>query len=86
MAAKRKAAARKRPAAKKRPSAKKRATKHATGKRELIDTGTNRLYVRRNKRDTSFTEVVDEGRSLAADRRQHAKREVRSGYGDRGDR
>ena len=55
-------------------------------KRELIDTGTNKLYVRRNERGTSFKEVVDVGRSLSADRRQHAKTVARPGFGDRGDR
>ena len=55
-------------------------------KRELIDTGTNKLFVRRNARGTSFAEVVDVGRSLAADRRQHSKRKAKPGQGDRGDR
>jgi hypothetical protein len=35
-------------------------------KRELIDTGTDRRYVRRNKRGTSFVESDDVGRLLAA--------------------
>jgi hypothetical protein len=55
-------------------------------KRELIDTGTDKRYVRRNKLGTSFVESDDVGRSLAADRRQHAKTEVKSGEGDKGDR
>jgi hypothetical protein len=55
-------------------------------KRELIDTGTDKRYVRRNKLGTSFVESDDVGRSLAADRRQHAKTKVRSGQGDKGDR
>ncbi|HSI00566.1 MAG TPA: hypothetical protein VLA02_08195 [Reyranella sp.] len=55
-------------------------------KRQLIDTGTNKLFVRRNARGTSFAQVVDAGRSLAADRRQHAKRVAKPGQGDRGDR
>jgi hypothetical protein len=42
-------------------------------------------YVRRKK--GKFTKSQDDvGRSLAADRRQHAKRKVKSGEGDRGDR
>ena len=41
-------------------------------------------YVRRKK--GKFTKSQDDvGRSLAADRRQHAKRKVKSGEGDRGD-
>ena len=55
-------------------------------KRELIDTGTDKKYVRRNKLGTSFVESDDVGRSLAADRRKHAKAKVESGEGDKGDR
>ena len=55
-------------------------------KRELIDTGTDKRYVRRNKLGTSFVESDDVGRSLAADRRKRAKRKVESGEGDKGDR
>ena len=55
-------------------------------KRELIDTGTDKRYVRRNKRGTSFVESDDVGRSLAADRRTRAKAKVKSGEGDKGDR
>ena len=55
-------------------------------KRELIDTGTNKLYVRRNKRATSFKEVEDVGRSLGQDRRRKAKAVAKRGQGDRGDR
>lgn len=57
-----------------------------TAKRELINTGTNKLYVRRNERGTSFKEVVDVGRSLSADRRRKAKTVAKPGQGDRGDR
>ena len=46
----------------------------------------NKLFVRRNERGTSFKKVVDAGRSIAADKRQKAKRKVPSGQGDRGDR
>jgi hypothetical protein len=55
------------------------------GKRELIDTGTDKRYVRRNKKG-QFKDVVDVGRSLSADRRRKAKTVVKSGQGDRGDR
>jgi ATP-dependent DNA ligase len=54
-------------------------------KRELIDTGTDKRYVRRNKLGTSFVESDDVGRSLAADRRKRAKTKVESGEGDKGD-
>src|SRR5687768_14050646 len=55
-------------------------------KRELIDTGTDKRYVRRNKLGTSFVESDDVGRSLAADRRKRAKTVSRPGEGDKGDR
>ena len=54
------------------------------GKRELIDTGADKRYVRRDKRG-QFKESDDVGRSLAADRRTKAKTVVKSGQGDRGD-
>ena len=55
-----------------------------SSKRELIDTGSDKRYVRRNKKG-QFKESDDVGRSLAADRRQHAKTRAPSGQGDRGD-
>jgi len=55
------------------------------GKRELINTGTDKRYVRRNEKG-QFKDVVDVGKSLAADRRKKAKTSVKSGQGDRGDR
>jgi hypothetical protein len=65
---------------------KKGATRRAAPKRELVKTGTNKLFVRRNKRGTSFKEVEDVGRSLAQDRRRKAKTAAPRGQGDRGDR
>ena len=73
-------------AARKKSSAKKKAARRKVGPRESIDTGTNKLFVRRNERGTSFTEVVDVGRSLGQDRRRSAKKTVKAGYGDMGDR
>jgi hypothetical protein len=52
--------------------------------RELIDTGTDKRFVRRNEKG-QFDEVADVGRSLARDRQQQAKTKVPSGQGDRGD-
>ena len=52
--------------------------------RELIDTGTDKRFVRRNEKG-QFDEVVDVGRSLAQDRQQEAKTKVPPGQGDRGD-
>ena len=53
--------------------------------RELIDTGTDKRYVRRDEHGR-FKESDDVGRSLAADQRQKAEHESRKGQGDRGDR
>ena len=55
------------------------------GKRELIDTGTDKRYVRRDEKG-QFEESDDVGRSLAADRRQKAKTVAKPGQGDKGDR
>jgi len=52
--------------------------------RELIDTGRDKRYVRRDEKG-QFDEVSDVGRSLAKDRQQKAKHEVPAGQGDRGD-
>jgi hypothetical protein len=53
--------------------------------RELIDTGTDKRYVRRDKQG-QFKESDDVGKSLASDRRTRAKTEAKPGQGDRGDR
>jgi hypothetical protein len=58
--------------------------KSAKGHRELIDTGTDKRFVRRNEKG-QFDEVSDVGRSLARDRQQQAKTKVPPGQGDRGD-
>ncbi|WP_293678675.1 hypothetical protein [uncultured Phenylobacterium sp.] len=53
--------------------------------RELIDTGNDRRYVRRDDKG-QFKDVTDVGKSSAADQRQKAKTTVKKGDGDRGDR
>ena len=53
-------------------------------KRELIDTGTDKRYVRRNEKG-QFTESDDVGRSLSQDVRKRAKTTVKPGHGDKGD-
>lgn len=60
------------------------AEKREENKRELIDTGNDKRYVRRDEKGR-FDEVDDVGRSLSQDVRQHAKTTVPSGQGDRGD-
>jgi hypothetical protein len=64
---------------------KTKTAKRGTGKRELINTGNDKRYVRRNAQG-QFKESDDVGRSLSADRRRKAKTKVKPGYGDRGDR
>ena len=87
MAAKKKAAKKStRKKAVKKKAAKKKVARKSAAKRELIDTGTNKLFVRRNERGTSFTDVVDVSKSLAADRRRKAKKVAKPGQGDKGDR
>jgi hypothetical protein len=54
-------------------------------KRELINIGTDKRYVRRNAKG-QFKESDDVGRSLAADRRKKAKTKAKPGQGDKGDR
>ena len=53
-------------------------------KRELIDTGTDKRYVRRNDKG-QFSESDDVGRSLSQDVKKPAKTVVPAGQGDKGD-
>lgn len=53
-------------------------------KRELIDTGTDKRYVRRDDQGR-FTESADVSRSLSADKRRRAENDTKPGEGDRGD-
>lgn len=53
-------------------------------KRELIDTGRDKRWVRRDEKGR-FVESDDVGRSLRKDVKQPAKRVVPPGQGDRGD-
>ncbi|MBP6769435.1 MAG: hypothetical protein KA171_16770 [Reyranella sp.] len=85
-ASKKKAAKKTVKKAAKKKVAKRKAARKSAAKRELIDTGTNKIYVRRNARGTSFKEVDDVGRSLSADRRRRAKTVAKPGQGDKGDR
>ena len=53
--------------------------------RELVDTGTDKRFVRRDEQG-QFKESDDVGRSLGKDVRQPAKTKSKKGEGDRGDR
>ncbi len=55
-------------------------------KRELLDTGTDKRYIRRDDQGRFTKDQVDVGRSLADDRQQGAKTVSKPGQGDRGDR
>ena len=59
--------------------------KRSTTKRELIDTGRNKMFAKRDAKG-QFKEIDDVGRSLTADRRRAAKTAVKSGHADQGDR
>jgi hypothetical protein len=61
------------------------ATRKSSSKRELIDTGSDKRYVRRDERG-HFKGSDDTGRSLSKDPRQRAKTKSERGQGDRGDR
>jgi hypothetical protein len=55
------------------------------GKRELIDTGIDKRYVRRDEQGR-FRESDDVGRSLSQDQKRDAQGKSKPGQGDRGDR
>ena len=61
------------------------ARRRTSSKRTLINTGTDKRYVRRNA-SGQFKESDDVSRSLSADRRKKAKTKAKRGQGDRGDR
>lgn len=58
--------------------------RQAAAKRELIDTGTDKRYVRRDEKGR-FSESDDVGKSLSQDRRRAARTNAVSGQGDKGD-
>jgi len=60
------------------------AERKSDSKRELIDTGSDKRFVRRDD-EGRFEEVDDVGKSLGQDVRKHAKTTVPPGQGDRGD-
>ena len=59
--------------------------KRASGRRELIDTGRNKMFGRRDEQGR-FTEMDDVTKSLSTDQRRNAKTKAGRGQGDRGDR
>ena len=70
----------------KKVAAKNTGTKRkAAAKRELINTRTDKRFVRRGAAGR-FKESDDVGKSLATDRRTKATTTAKRGQGDRGDR
>ena len=69
----------------KKTAARKTGTKRKAAKRELINTGTDKRYVRRGSAG-QFKESDDVGKSLARDRRKKSKAKAKRGQGDKGDR
>lgn len=55
-----------------------------TDDRELVDTGTDKRFVRRDEQG-QFKESDDVGRSLSKDVQKPAKTKVKKGQGDKGD-
>lgn len=53
--------------------------------RELIDTGSHKRFVRRDK-EGQFSESDDVGRSLGQDQKREARNKPKKGEGDKGDR
>ena len=62
-----------------------KATKRKAATRELIDTGSDKRYVRRAAGGT-FKESDDVSKSLSRDPRKKAKTRAKRGQGDKGDR
>lgn len=69
---------------KRKSAAKPKARRKVSSRRELINTGTDKRYVRRSK-GGQFKESDDVSRSLSADRRRKARTKAKRGQGDRGD-
>ena len=61
------------------------AKRKAAAKRELVNTGADKRYVRRGTTG-KFKESDDVGRSSAKDRTTKARAKTKRGQGDRGDR
>jgi hypothetical protein len=61
------------------------AKRKAAAKRKLINTGSDKRYVRRGAKGR-FKESDDVGRAAAADPRTDAKARSKKGQGDKGDR
>jgi hypothetical protein len=54
-------------------------------KREEVENGGAKKYIRRDEKGRFTSYQVDEGRSLSQDRKRDAKNSTTSGQGDKGD-
>ena len=61
------------------------AKKRSSAKRDLVKSRTGKSFAKRTAKGR-FKEMDRMKRSLPADRRKKAKRRVKTGYGDQGDR
>jgi hypothetical protein len=61
------------------------AKKRSSAKRDLVKSRTGKSFAKRTAKGR-FKEMDGVKRALPADRRKKAKRKVKSGYGDKGDR
>lgn len=61
-------------------------TRAMAKERELLDTGNDKRYIRRDEQGQFTEDQVDVGKSLAADQRQHSNTKAEKGQGDKGDR
>ena len=77
--------AKKKTATARKKTAKKKTVKRRAAKRTLLDTGTDKRYVRR-RGGGRFAESDDVGRAAKTDPRRRAKAKAKRGHGDRGDR
>ena len=69
----------------KKTTVRKAAAKRSSQKRERLNTGRDARFVKRSAGGT-FKESDDVGRSLKPDRAKRAKKTVKAGFGDQGDR
>jgi hypothetical protein len=63
----------------------RKSAKRSSAKRDLVDTGSNKRYVKRTAKG-KFKDSDDVSRALSADTRKAAKKATKAGYGDQGDR
>jgi hypothetical protein len=60
-------------------------THKGSGKRERVGHGDSARFVRRDEKGHFTSDQVDVGRSIQADKRQHAKTSATKGNKDKGD-